>query len=89
LRVPASFLTKDFPRLFDKPPAWNTDIDVFQIAPFYAEHATDEDLLRLASFLSRRHIVLGAAVQPTQIDGECAWGKGEHGAAQICVSFGG
>jgi hypothetical protein len=67
---------QDFPHLFDEPPAWNTDIDVFQIAPFYAEHATDEDLLRVARFLSRRHIVLGAAVQPMQIDGECAGGEG-------------
>ena len=67
---------QDFPRLFDEPPAWNTDIDLFQIAPFYAEHATDEDLLRIASFLARRRIVLGAGVQPMQIDGECAGGEG-------------
>ncbi len=67
---------QDFPRLFDEPPAWNTDIDSFQIAPFYAEHATDEDLLRIASFLGRRRIVLGAGVQPMQIDGECAGGEG-------------
>jgi len=70
---------QDFPKLFDDPPAWNTNVDVFQIAPYYAARASDEDLLRIAGFLARQHITLAVGVQPMQIEGECASGEGRTG----------
>ena len=69
-------LDQDFPKLFDEPPAWKTDIDVFPIAPYFAERASDEDLLHISHFLNRHHIALAVAVQPMQIENECAPGEG-------------
>jgi hypothetical protein len=67
---------QDFPALFQDPPVWNTRVDVFEIAPYYAARATDADLLRIAAFLARHHIALAVSVQPTQVNGECGPGEG-------------
>jgi hypothetical protein len=72
----AKTVAEDFPSLFAEPPSWNTKIDVFQVTPYYATRAGDEDLKRVAAFLAKRGIALAVAVQSTQITDECGMGEG-------------
>ncbi len=67
---------QDFPDLFNEPPGWNTRVDVFKIAPFFAAKATEQDLRRVADFVKRHRMRLAVAVQPTQVTNECALGEG-------------